>query len=291
MEKLRMEIGGLPLSIGFADPDSRAEDCYRPFLSSRGGPPAGSWRVSREAIPETWQRPAPEAPPFPRWDIVDSGGEIIFRLRKAVDSPELWKAARTDPDLSRVEIRTDLSPESVIHPLRELVGLLFAHFLLPRRGLIVHAAAAEYGGAGYLFPAPGGGGKSTWAELLRSQSGWTVLGEDKVILRAAGGGCRIFSCPWNPIRERQTNDSAPLAGIYFLRHRAAEEIRPLGVGETVRKLLGQTFLPFPGADDLEKAISLLEEAAGGTPAFAFGFRPKDSAAGYFRDFLSGKPDR
>lgn len=290
METLRVEIGGLTLALDLPGSDFRLEESYRPFLSSRNKPLAGAWRISPEEIPTAWQTPTPEGPPFPRWDIIGSGGDKFFRLRAREEFPELWKAARTNPDLSRVEIRTVRSPGNPIYPLREIDGLLFAHFLLLRRGVLVHAAAAGFGGTGYLFPAPGGGGKSTWSELLRSGSGWNVLGEDKIILRAEGAGFRIFRCPWNPRRERRGDDSAPLAGIYFLRHRATEEIRPLERAETVRRLLEQTFLPFPAAADLEKALSLLEQAAGGTPAFAFGFRPERTAVEYFRDFLAGRPD-
>ncbi len=288
MENFLVEIGGLAVSVQLPGPDFQPENSYLPFLAAPNLEAAAVWVVRREAIPIPGQSPSPSAPPFPRWEIGTGKSRKVFLLRKRKDAPDPWKAGRMTPDLSRGEIWTERSPEGVVHPLRELDQLLFAHFLLPRRGLLIHAAA-EIDGAGYLFPAPAGGGKSTWAELMEREPGWTVLGEDRIVLREAGGYFRIFGTPWNPRRKFRKNASAPLEGVFFLHHSPADNIRRLRPAEVLPGLLHQAFLPFPAADELEEALSLLEAAAAKIPAFRFGFRPEQTANNCFKTAIGQTP--
>ncbi len=285
MENFLVEIGGFAVPVRLPDRGYRLEENCLPFLAAPGGDESPGWLVRRGPIPRILESPSPSLPPFSRWETERRGEEKIFRVRKRADSPRLWKSARLVSDLSRGEIWNARSLEDTIFPLRELDQLLFAHFLLPRRGLIIHGAAGGRGGEGYLFPAPGGGGKSTWADLLKNTPGWSVLGEDKVILRVIDGQLRIFGTPWNPRREFRKNASAPLKGIFFLRHSPENSVRPLREAEVLAGLLEQTFLPFPAAVEMEKALALLEAAVRQIPAFRFGFRPDPGAVNFFQSAL------
>lgn len=288
MAKVLVEIGGWAVSLNFPGRSPLLEPSYEPFLALPEGEPSAEWRVNREPFPAGIQSSSPFIPPLPRWEIVRQGTYKLFRLQRWMGSPNLWKAARMDPALSRGEIWTDRSEESSVYPLRELDQLLFAHFFIQRRCLIVHAAAARIAGRGYLFSGPGGAGKSTWSALLGKVRGCTLLGDDKVVLRETGDGFRIYSTPWNPSLGPLMNDSAPLAGIYFLRHREENAVRPLKQAEAFKNLLQQTFLPF-APPETEAAVSLLEAAAAGTGASSFGFRPDRSATDCFLSAIAGKP--
>ncbi len=282
MAETLVEIGGWPVSIRLAGRQARLETSYRPFITPSAKTPSAHWKVKRVPFPSRFCKPPPaEPPPFPLWEIERCRGRVLFRFRKRLDAPDLWKTALMDYRLSRGEIWTDGSTDTLLHPLRCLDQLLFAHFLLPRGGLLIHAAAAALGGEAYLFPAPAGSGKSTWAGLLHRDPAWTVIADDKVVLRKTGNDYRVFGTPWNADREFQINDSAPLKGICFLEHGRVNSIQPLRRAETIRWLLQQTFLPFPEAGDIDKALSILESVTAGTAAFRFGFRPDQGAAEYF----------
>jgi hypothetical protein len=283
-----VEIGKFPVSIDLPDSDARLEPSYLNFLSTRGGKPDGKWRVETDSIPAAIKALVSASPPFPHWEIVKGINRKVFRLRKREISPDLWKAARMDRGLSRGEIWTDHSKDNAVHPLRGLDQLLFSHFLLPRGALIIHAAAARIAGRGFLFPAPSGGGKSTWANLMKTEAGGIVLGEDKVVLRKSGGPIRLFGSPWNPRRGFRVNDSAPLQGIFFLRPGRANALRPLGPMEALREIIQQAFLPFPESEELEDAVTLLEAITGSVPSFRFEFRPDRSAVDYFRKQIAGE---
>ncbi|MDP8236994.1 MAG: hypothetical protein P9M08_11470 [Candidatus Erginobacter occultus] len=285
MENFLVEIGGLSVSLKLPVRSFQLEKSYLPFLVAATGEETSGWLVNRESIPRDLNSPSGANPPFPRWEVEAGGEEKIFRVRRRSDSPRLWKAARMAADLSRGEIWNAGSAEEILFPLRELGRLLFAHFLLPRRGLLLHGAAARISGSGYIFPALSGGGKSTWAELMNTNPNWSVIAEDQVIVRAINGELRIFGTPWNPRREFQKNASAPLKGIYFLHHGRENSIRGREAAEIIPGLLQQAFLPFPDPSDLEEALSLLETMAGEIPAYDFGFRPEISAINYFQAAL------
>lgn len=282
MAKILVEIGGWSVSLDFPGRPPRLEPSYGPFLVPSAEAPSAEWRVNREPFPPGLESPSPS----PRWRIEERDGSKVFRLQRWLGSPDLWKAARMTPDLSRGEIWADRSEDSSVHPLREIDQLIFAHFFVRRRGLIVHAAAASVAGRGYLFPAPGGSGKSTWSALLSRAPGCVLLGDDKVVLRGTEGGVRIHSTPWNPTLGLRMSYSAPLAGICFLRHGEKNDIRPLTRAETFRNLLQQAFLPFD-ALETEAAASLLEAATAGTDSYGFSFRPDQSAVDYFLSAIAG----
>ncbi len=280
MPEVLVEIGGWTVSIILTEPGSRLEPAYRQFLSSSYRKPNAEWKVEPEPIPSELDSAPPSPPPFPLWEIERGERRTAFRLWKRMGSAELWKAARTDTGLSRGKIWTDRSSDSLAYPLRGLDQLLFAHFFLHRGGLIVHAAAAEISGRGYLFPAPAGGGKSTWAKLLGGVPGVNVLAEDKIVLRREGNNLRIFGTPWNPNPESRVAGSAALEGIFFLSHHPENSLQPLEPAETLRQLLQQSFLPF-SALELEEALSILEDVTGAMVSSGFGFRPDRSAIEYF----------
>lgn len=288
MPEFLVDIGGATVSILLPGRYARLEPAYRPFLQASRGKPEAGWRVNPDPFPRNLAATPPSPPPFPLWEIERGESQRLFRFRKRLDSPELWKAARTAPSVSRGEIWTDRSRDSRTYPLRGIDQLLFAHFLLSRGGLIVHAAAAEVAGRGCLFPGPGGAGKSTWAKLLGGVPGLTVLGEDKVILRGSADGLRILGTPWNPEPASRVAGSAKLAGIYFLDHSRENAIQPLEPFAALRQLLGQTFLPF-SAPELDEAVSVLEEAVRAAETFSFGFRAERSAVEYFRDAVERRP--
>ena len=178
--------------------------------------------------------------------------------------------------------------EIVSFPLFILDLLIFSHFLLPREGMIIHAAAVKIDGGAFLFPAPAGGGKSTWAELLVENHSLTPLGEDKVILRKIRNTYHIFGTPWNPRPEFQKTDSAPLQGIFFLHHNPENQIVRLNQSFALRELLQQTFLPFNEKDELDRAVSIVEDVINKVPAYSFGFRPDQTSVECFQAFIASE---
>ena len=260
------DAGGVPL-----------EETYLPFLRS-GLRPEFRWRVRSGSIPRGLRRLAGGE----RWSWSVRNGRPLLLLRRGGGARPVWKAAALSPDAKTAEIwidrrgRGDVSP-----PLFFLDLLLFARALARRRGAIVHAAAVKRGRGVFLFPGPEGCGKSTWSALAGAVPGCEVLGEDKVIARARGGGFRVYGSPWNPRPEYRSPARGALRGICFLSPAPLNRLRPLPPGEARRRVLAAFFLPFASSAELLAASSLAADLASAVPVLSFAFRNDGSAARYF----------
>ena len=281
METTLIGIGGINIRINLPDNSFQLEESYLPFRVHSVSPMA-DWNVRKEPIPRTpiMLKSNPEI----SWvrDIIQSDDKLIFRLWWQPDTPFLWKAAMMEPSLNRGDIWLNRREgETISHPLFVIDLLLFPYLLIPEDGIIIHAAAVKIGEEAYLFPAPSGGGKSTLSELMKTNPGWRVLGEDKVIVRKVEDSYRVFGTPWNPRPEYCGADHAPLKGIYFLHHDRENQLLELGKADIARRLLQAASLPFQKREELEKALAIIEDIAQTTPAYQFGFRPDRSAVVYF----------
>ncbi len=112
-------------------------------------------------------------------------------------------------------------------------------------GLLVHAAALERRGRGFVLFGPSGIGKSTLAE----RSPWRVLADElaAVLPRPGGGPPRVSSAAF-PAPEALRGSSTcepPLACFIELAQGACFELERLERGAALRRLLGSIVVP-PG---------------------------------------------
>ncbi len=123
-------------------------------------------------------------------------------------------------------------------------------------GFLMHGAAIEAFGTGYIFCAPSGTGKTThisyWARLHgRSMS---VINGDKPIIRIKDGQPTVYGTPWCGKEGLNKNASAPLRNLCFI-HRAEENSTvKISTDEALYEIMGQILLP----DDPRAMLRLLE---------------------------------
>ncbi|MBI4614320.1 MAG: hypothetical protein HY720_11970 [Planctomycetes bacterium] len=148
--------------------------------------------------------------------------------------------------------------------------LFFIHYLTERRiGVIIHGAAVERDGRGYIFPAQPGGGKTT---LARGVASGTIFTDDRTILRRGAGGLEIHGGPWYGELGLKSPGKAPLAGVYFLDKTAPPGLHPISPNEAFRELLHLSFPTYWDRAGLEFAMDTLEAALGEVPIARLGFR-------------------
>jgi len=117
---------------------------------------------------------------------------------------------------------------------------------------VMHGSVVATQGAGYMFSAPSGVGKTTRTKLwLDHIPGSKVINGDKPLLRVTENTVYAYGTPWCGKENWNTNTSVPLRAIFLLeRVRDGEDnsITELQFSEAFPVLYRQTFRP-----DLPKA--------------------------------------
>jgi hypothetical protein len=129
---------------------------------------------------------------------------------------------------------------------------------LPRGGLLLHGALAEYKGAGYMMAGPSGVGKSTASSRLPLPH--RSLCDDRTLVVRDRTG-RYWAHPWPTwsLLHSGVNgswpveDAVPLQGIFFLSQSAFERLQPTDRTHA-------TALMMESAIDLTRVITRLSEA-------------------------------
>lgn len=110
---------------------------------------------------------------------------------------------------------------------------------------LMHGAAISYEGKAYLFTALSGTGKSTHIRLWQQYLGEKVqvINGDKPFLWVKENEVLIYGSPWAGKEGWNTNCSAPLGGICFLRRGTRNRIIPISASECLNYLMHQVYVP------------------------------------------------
>lgn len=282
----RILIGGVVVRLASQHDTMRwcLRDIYRPFRVETCEPD-----VVVRLFPNTDPPPTEGEALFqnlPYWRLRDQGagsrryeqlakGGIVYRAMDVASGAQ--EVDLYGSPAGRAVFPHDPIPEQVLAALFDdhLDQLFFIHHLAERRiGVIVHGAAVERDGRGFLFPAPPGGGKTTLSKGVRSG---TLLTDDRTILRRAAGGFEIHGGPWYGELGLKTQGKAPLAGVYFLDKTAPRGIHGISRNEAFRELLHLAFPTYWDKAGLEFAMDTLEAALGAVPFARLGFKPGEDA--------------
>ena len=128
-----------------------------------------------------------------------------------------------------------------------------------RDTILVHGSCIALDGAGYLFTADSGTGKSTHAALWRQvfEERVVMVNDDKPLIRVQDGVAVAFGTPWDGKDRLSTNISVPLKGICIIERGLRNEIRPISVEEAYPVLVRQVYRPMDGAA-LGKTLELID---------------------------------
>ncbi len=125
--------------------------------------------------------------------------------------------------------------------------------------LLIHGSAVCADGAGYLFTAKSGTGKSThaglWRKLLKERV--QMINDDKPLLHIGKDEVTVYGTPWNGKHHLGGNISAPLKSICFLEQAADNHIVKLAKAEAYPLLLQQVYRPAE-REMLMKTLQLLD---------------------------------
>ena len=126
--------------------------------------------------------------------------------------------------------------------------------------VLMHGSCVAVDGAGYLFTAKSGTGKSThtrmWRELLGERA--VMINDDKPLIRIMDDGAVIYGTPWNGKHRLGTNISVPLKAICILKRAEENTISPVSATDAYPVLLQQIYRPADPAA-MQKTLVLIDK--------------------------------
>ncbi|MFQ5662814.1 MAG: hypothetical protein ACE5HL_03170 [Terriglobia bacterium] len=156
--------------------------------------------------------------------------------------------------------------------LDSLLRILLSLLLVPRRGLLLHAATIVRNQRANVFMGRSGAGKSTLARLAPPGS---VLTDEVSLLRRGEIGWHAYATPfWGEFRAAGSNRRAPLAGIYVLVQGRENRREKLSPKQKLPVLLGNVLFFAQGKSDRDQLLALLLELIQAVPLDRLQFQPE-----------------
>ncbi len=229
------------------------------------------------------------------------GKERIFATRESwellADKKRLWMVyhpprhaqpfwvAAFDRRAARVEFYCP-GESQPIHPVGyPLDQLLLMYFLARRKGILTHAAGIARGGKAFIFPGVSGAGKSTFSGLLARAGAGKMLSDERIIVREIDGVMQAFGTPWAGTAGIARDGSAPLAGLFFLKHGKSNRIEQLASSAAADRLLPLASIPWYDPGTLAPIVAFAKRLAASVPAYEMSFIPDSSAVAFFWNFI------
>ena len=154
--------------------------------------------------------------------------------------------------------------------------------------VLFHGSCVAVDGAGYLFIAKSGTGKSThtrlWRELLGERA--VMVNDDKPFIRLTDAGAVVYGTPWNGKHRLGSNISVPLKAICILARAAENNICPVTAREAYPMLLQQVYRPMDSAA-MGKTIALIDQLASSVNLWRLGCNMSIEAAKLAYDTMKG----
>ncbi len=150
-------------------------------------------------------------------------------------------------DLLEEAYRDGFKPRVFTDPFLERAAIqrAFAEFLFFHNILLFHGSAIAVDGAGYLFTAHSGTGKSThtrlWREVFASRA--VMVNDDKPFLALKEDGIWLYGSPWSGKHGLDSNICVPLKGICILERGKENQIVPITPEEALPMLGKQGYSP------------------------------------------------
>lgn len=165
---------------------------------------------------------------------------------------------------------------------------LIAEKMLEYDTLLFHGSCVAVDGAGYLFTARSGTGKSThtrlWRELLGKRA--FMVNDDKPLIRLTDEGAVVYGTPWDGKHRLSSNTAVPLKALCVLERAEVNTIRQVTSSEVYPMLLGQVYRPMDGKA-MNHTLVLLDRLAGSVSLWRLGCNTDLEAARVSYDAMKG----
>lgn len=154
--------------------------------------------------------------------------------------------------------------------------------------ILFHGSCVVVDGAGYLFTAKSGTGKSThtrlWRELLGDRA--IMVNDDKPLIRMSSDGAIIYGTPWDGKHRLSSNIAVSLKALCVLEQAEKNVIQPISVNEAYPMLLQQAYRPMDRTA-LNKTMTLIDRMVNAVSLWRLGCNTDIEAARIAYNVLKG----
>ena len=154
---------------------------------------------------------------------------------------------------------------------------------------LFHGSCIAVDGAGYLFTAKSGTGKSThtrlWREMLGDKA--VMVNDDKPLIRIDTDGTAVaYGTPWDGKHHLNSNISVPLRAVCVLERSTENHIREITPSEALPMLLGQVYRPMNEAA-MARTLTLIHRLTGCAKLYRLGCNMNIEAAQVAYEAMKG----
>lgn len=184
-------------------------------------------------------------------------GNIDFSVKTSQSDIDSEREKSVSEDLKE-GIPTRLFSDSYLETLA--VYRKIAERMIEFNTILFHGSAVAVDGAGYLFTAKSGTGKSTHTRLWREYFGKraVMVNDDKPLLQITENGVYIYGTPWDGKHHLSSNISVPLKSICILNRGTENNICSITKSEAYPILLQQTHRPM-NTEKMQSVFTLLDK--------------------------------
>lgn len=284
-----MTIAGMSIQIASRRPPSSFETAplsYRPFFSDNI--PANATLFGEIDISDA---DLPVIPAGDRvfdsgsaWSVHRKGNLLQIVMAPPGSAAPLW-IAEFSPQSRQIPLycgpetldgKGRLLYDPTRYPLDQIV--LMHLWAESGKGGIFHAAGCLYNNDGWVFAGVSGAGKSTISTLLARTGGWSPVSDDRVVIRKAPGGYRVYGTPWPGEAGFAENRGKSLKGIFLLEKGKENRIEPIPKTDAAAGLLPLLSVPWYDARLVDQMLGFCDQLIAEVPVFRLVFRPDGEVA-------------
>jgi hypothetical protein len=177
---------------------------------------------------------------------------------------------------------------AIVNPVCYPLDQILLMYMLARcEGALFHAAGVYMDGRCWIFPGKSGAGKTTLARCLMAHAGpdAEALSDDRMAARKTNGVFYAYGTPWPGDAGVAVNKGAPLGGIFFIRHGAANRIEEINPRQSFERLMPLTSVPWYDRKVMPSVLNFCEDLVSGVPCYDFYFNPSADAARCLESFV------
>lgn len=211
---------------------------------------------------------------FCRDYLTDAPADFSIRITSPDIDYERQKSARED-EIEGIPVR--YFSDEYLETLA--VYRKIAEKMIDYDTILFHGSVIAVDGAGYLFTAKSGTGKSTHTRLWREQFGRraVMVNDDKPLIKITGDGATVYGTPWDGKHRLSSNISVPLKAICILHRDRTDHIESVSKKDAWPMLLQQCYRPYTPTS-VRKVLSLLDSLTDMTGLYSLGCTMEPSAA-------------